>query len=492
MKKTGCFEKAAALAAAMLIYGASTVSAADLTIQQAVDMALEQNTSLKITEKGEDTAKAKLKSARGSNSFNVSASGSLTDSKADDSQAIENGATSLNVSVPLYSGGKNQANIKSAEIGVDAAKLTTQRAREDLRLQVIKAYYNVLESKKTVQIDQESVDRYKAHLTNMEQLYSAGSKARLDVLRSSVELTNARQTLIKAKNDYEVNVVTLKNLLRMDQSEALNLTEDFTYTPFFAKMDACVAYAFDNRKDYLVDHYHVKQSELAVTMAQSGYLPTLSLNAGVSYDQRFHPNHNSDHSRSVGLKASWNIFDSGVTEAAVDKAKTDLEVAELTLKRDKEDIDLNVRQQYYNMREAQRRLVATQSAVKEAEEDYYITNEKYRAGQGIMLDILDAQVALSTAQLNYISAEYDYARYKAAVENAVGLDIDESSDIIDPAATAAAKERWGSHPIPPDAPVSRDYRRARSVVDDEAEAEEKEAVEAAKEAAENRREHEVR
>ena len=93
MKKTGCFEKAAALAAAMLIYGASTVSAADLTIQQAVDMALEQNTSLKITEKGEDTAKAKLKSARGSNSFNVSASGSLTDSKADDSQAIENGAS---------------------------------------------------------------------------------------------------------------------------------------------------------------------------------------------------------------------------------------------------------------------------------------------------------------------------------------------------------------------------------------------------------------
>jgi outer membrane protein TolC len=153
------------------------------------------------------------------------------------------------------------------------------------------------------------------------------------------------------------------------------------------------------------------------------------------------------------------------------------------VKKDKEDIDLNVRQQYYNMREAQRRLIATQSAVKEAEEDYYITNEKYRAGQGIMLDILDAQVALSTAQLNYISAEYDYARYKAAVENAVGLDIGQSPNVIDPNAAAEAKKRFGDRPIPTDAPVSRDYLHARSVVDDDRVPEEIEAAAAAAKAA---------
>lgn len=483
MKKTGRFRKAAALAAVMLLCGAATASAADLTIQEAVDMALEQNISLKIKEKGEDTAKANLKSARGTNSFSVSAGASLTDTKTNDVETIRNGSTSLSVSLPLYSGGKNQANIKSAEIGMDVARLQTLREREDLRLKVIKAYYDVLESKRVVEIDQESVDRYKAHLTNMEQLYSAGSKARLDVLRSSVELTNARQTLIKAKNTYEVNVVTLKNLLRMDQSEPLNLTEDFRFTPFFPKMDACVSYAFANRKDLIVDTYKLKQQELAVTVAQAGYLPTLTLNAGVSGDHRFTQGHGNDHSRTIGLRANWNIFDSGVTEAAVDKAKTNYEIAELQVKKDKEDIDLNVRQQYYNMREAQRRLIATQSAVKEAEEDYYITNEKYRAGQGIMLDILDAQVALSTAQLNYISAEYDYARYKAAVENAVGLDIGQSPNVIDPNAAAEAKKRFGDRPVPTDAPVSRDYLHARSVVDDDRVPEEIEAAAAAAKAA---------
>ena len=84
-------------------------------------------------------------------------------------------------------------------------------------------------------------------------------------------------------------------------------------------------------------------------------------------------------------------------------------------------MDLAVRQAYYNMREAEKRFNSTQDAVTQAKEDYFIASEKYKAGEGLMLDIIDAQLALSTAELNYISAQYDYARYKAAVENAMGM-----------------------------------------------------------------------
>ena len=58
---------------------------------------------------------------------------------------------------------------------------------------------------------------------------------------------------------------------------------------------------------------------------------------------------------------------------------------------------------------------------KQAKEDYMIARERYRAGEGMMLDIIDAQLALSTAELNAISAQYDYARNKAALENAIGI-----------------------------------------------------------------------
>lgn len=64
----------------------------------------------------------------------------------------------------------------------------------------------------------------------------------------------------------------------------------------------------------------------------------------------------------------------------------------------------------------------TQVAIAKAEEDYFIAKEKYKTGEGIILDILDAQLALATAKNNYINAQYDYAVNKAKLENAMGLD----------------------------------------------------------------------
>ena len=88
-------------------------------------------------------------------------------------------------------------------------------------------------------------------------------------------------------------------------------------------------------------------------------------------------------------------------------------------------MDLALRTAYYNMREAEKRFGSTSDAVQQAEEDYYIAKEKYRAGEGLMLDIIDAQLALSTAKLNHISAQYDYARSKAEVENIMVLGLTE-------------------------------------------------------------------
>ena len=78
------------------------------------------------------------------------------------------------------------------------------------------------------------------------------------------------------------------------------------------------------------------------------------------------------------------------------------------------------------MREAEQRFTVTGDAVRQAHEDYHIANERYRAGEGILLDIIDAQTALSAAETNAISARYDYARYRAQVENIMGTALTDS------------------------------------------------------------------
>ena len=147
----------------VFLYGGSIGEAAALSIQEAVDLALAQNTSLRITEKGEETAKANLKSARGANSFDLGLNGSLTDGRTNNEDRQDNGSLTLRAGLPLYTGGRNQANIESAEIGVDAARLKTERAREDLRLSVIQAYYNVLEAQKKIEIEDGLVVQSHCH-----------------------------------------------------------------------------------------------------------------------------------------------------------------------------------------------------------------------------------------------------------------------------------------------------------------------------------------
>ena len=89
-------------------------------------------------------------------------------------------------------------------------------------------------------------------------------------------------------------------------------------------------------------------------------------------------------------------------------------------------MDYDIRAAYFSMKEAENRLNSTQDAVDKAKEDYFIAREKYRAGEGIMLDVIDAQLALSKAEMNHISAQYDFARGKAQVENAMGQSLTES------------------------------------------------------------------
>ena len=415
-----------ALALTMMMGGffpSAAGSCAELSLDEAIEMALAQNTALKVTKKGEDTAEAKVRQAKGSNGVSASLSDNLTTRKVEGASGTNTNNLSLSGSLPIYTGGKNQASIKSSEIGVDTARLATERGQENLKFSVIKAYYDALEAKKTIEVDQESVDNYQAHLTNVQQLYSAGSKAKIDVLRSSVELSNARQTLIKAQNSYEVKLANLRNYLNMDRDEPLTLTTDFFFECFDTPMSEAIAYAYGNRKDLQADAYVVEQRELDIKAAKAGFLPTVSLSVGAGQENAFGSSSSSSNNVSAGLGVSWNIFDSGVTKAKVDEAKIARDVARLNLQKDQETADLTLRTAYYNMREAERRLDSTGDAVGQAEEDYYIAKEKYRAGEGLMLDIIDAQLALSTAQLNHISAQYDYARYKAEVENAMGISL---------------------------------------------------------------------
>ena len=415
---------------ALLTISSPLASARDLSLDEAIAMALTNNTELRITQKGEDKAEASLREQKANKRVKVTAGMSPRIGKSTDSARSMSMGLGFTATYNIYDGGKHNLNLESKEIGVRSAVLTTQRQREKLKLDVIKAYYDAIEARETKAVRLETVNKYKAHLKDTSDLYGAGSKAKIDLLRADVELTNAEENLITAANSYEIALTNLRNYINIDRNEPLNLTDKFVVTPFKTQMSDCLTAAFQNRKDLMVARYNLDQKELAVKSAKAAYLPTLDASVGVDpINATFEPDSKRTSSWDASLSAKWTVLDGGLIKAQVDNAIAERDEAKLNLEKQEEAVDLALRQAYMNMREAEERLATTKTNVKKAEEESFIEFEKYRAGAGTMLEVVDAEEALTRAKLNLILAEADYVKYQAEVENAMGIGLTDEEQI---------------------------------------------------------------
>ena len=267
-------------------------------------------------------------------------------SKARDEDARTSNALSVSARLPLYSGGANEANIAAGELGARAARFTTERAREDLKYEVTAAYWDAVEASKKIEVQRDTVNKYDAHLKNVTALYEAGAQAKIDVLRSSVELSNARQELVRAENTYAVSLATLRNLLNIDRTEELTLTTEVAYQPFDTSVDNCISYAHRSRLDLIAARAKLRQRELAVESARAGKRPSVNLTLGTGLSSQFQPRHDTSTDVSASVGVSWNIFDSGVTRGAIEEAEAERDIALLNVKKEEESIDLNLRKAY--------------------------------------------------------------------------------------------------------------------------------------------------
>ena len=387
-------------------------------MQDAVQTALTNNPNLQRTAQSIRVAEESLKSARGRKGVSVSASGRANISKTEGVDESESLSTGLSASLPLYSGNRLEAAIKSAELGIDISKLEFSQAQDDLIHKVVTAYVNALENLATSQVDFDTEKNLAEHEKMIAAQYDAGAKAKIDLLRAQVETSNALQNAARSHAAYEVALINLAALMSTDSIVSLTV-EDFETHLALDEIEKYLSEADENRLDLQADALRIEQGELNVTSAKSGWLPELSASVGTNLNGHSREWHFTPDA-SAGVSASWNIFDSGVTRAAVESAKTEVERLKLAMDSDLDSVHESVITAHKNLRIALLRLTTTKKAVELAEEERYIATERYNAGEGILLDILDAEVALSTAKKNNVSARYDVMRYSFDLAHAVG------------------------------------------------------------------------
>lgn len=428
-KNNRFYKKLTALVATGLLTAAvsGTAFASDtvqLDLHDSVQMALENNRTIRQALTDVDTAKWSLSSAR--RTMGPTLNWAATALRNDDQKSNILGnqyGHELQVGMPLYNGSV-KGKIKQARYGLNAQDLTLEQTKQTIRYTATAAYYQILQDRNLIDVEQESVNTLQEHLDNVNAQYRVGTVAKSDVLASQVQLANAQQALVSAQNNYDIAVSSLNNIIGLPTDTVLDIRDKLKYTKYDLTQDDCTNYALDNRADGAAARYAVKVAEAGVDTAKAGYQPTVNAVASktIAGDREFRKN--QAESWKAGLQASWDVFDNGLTQASVNSANMALAKAKEAAAQTDDQIRLDVRTAYLGLQAAEKNIQTTSVAVTRAEEDYKIAQVRYSAGVGTNLDVMDANEKLTTARTNYYTALYNYNTSKAALDKAMGIPVD--------------------------------------------------------------------
>lgn len=420
---TGYLKKQASLfAAGVLLLHNSLVLAAptQLTLEESIKLALSNNPAVQISAADKEKSLWGVNDAKSGRYPTVSLSSGYSANDRSADLLSEDLNNSLRLNWQIYNGGRVENQIEQAKLGLVSADLGMEKTKQQLKLDTATGYYSILQAGNMVAVGRETVDNFKEHRKVVQAKYEAGVVAKSDMLRSEVELANAEQNLIKYENQYDLAVFNLITLMNINADIGLELVDELQYVASDRTLEESLQLARTNRPDIAQANAAARSASYGVAQAESGKLPSVAFSASTGWDNKLLPNGDN---WSVGLSASWNVFDASSTKAKIKQAESSREKAVLQVEQVTDSAEQEVRQSYLGMKEAEKRLAAVSTAVAKANEDLYIANEKYKAGVGTNLDVIDAQLALTQAKTNHIQALYDYNVNRARLDKAVGTQV---------------------------------------------------------------------
>ncbi len=403
----------------LLLGSVAQAAPVELTLDEAVALALKNNSKIKLAEADKKeydwnlTGKLGLKGPQ----ISYTHTDRWKDLRGD--STTKTFSNTLGLDLTLYSGGKLEAQIEQARFNQKKYTLGVAKSQQEVKYDATKAYYDVLDKSNTVAYSLESVERYKTHLKNTTAQYEVGVVAKSDMLATQVSLADAEQALIKAQNGYSVSLATLNNVLGLPHYTEIKVRDNLTYTKRSLTLDESLSRAFTNNLSIAQSGLDIKTAEEGYKVARAGYLPTLKVGLSNSWESPDFPGAKNSV-LSAGATLSWSVFDSGITKASVKVAETDMERKREKDRETKDSIALKTREYFLNMEAAEKNIATSKIAVERAEEDYKIYEVRYAAGVGTNYDVMKAHEDLTKAKTNYYTALYNFNLAKAQLDQVMG------------------------------------------------------------------------
>src|SRR5438309_717195 len=315
-------------------------------------------------------------------------------------------------------------------------------------------FYQVIVNRELIVVQEESVNLLESQLKDQQNRFEAGTVPRFNVLQAQVQLYNQIPQLIAARNSYRISVLQLAKTLGLDFNPArgnaapLRAVGHITYIPRKIDLLAAIEEGKRNRPFLKQARANVLNAIEQVHVAIGSWLPTVNTNGGGEWLSSEFNSSFGDVSKGwlTTVTGSWPIWDSGMAWGKIKQQRALLSESEITYDDDVRQVELEIQQAVSNLAQNQESIQATEKNLETAAEAVRLAKARLDAGAGTQLDVLNAQVQLTTAQSTNLQALFGYNSSLAELNRVTGMQstYTEQFDSIAPHATKRSTYHTGS------------------------------------------------
>lgn len=427
----------------LLVFGLVTqAQTKKWTLEECVRYALQNNISIKQTALDSESAAIDKKGAIGnflpsvnanaSHSWNVGLNQNITTGLLQN-QTTQYTSAGASVGVDIYKGLQNQNKLRRANLSVVAAKYQLLKMQEDVSLNVANAFLQVLFSKENLKVQQQQLGINEQQLKRSQELVSAGTIPRGDLLEIIATVASDNQKIVSAENALLISKLSLVQLLQLPDFENFDVLDDTTAKDennILAQTPTAIYdKAKENRTELKIAKTNLEIAMKDLAIAKGGFQPTLqgfyNFNSRVSYadvplfssngtligTQSAPPfwNQFSDNKgQSFGAQLSIPIFNGFSIRNNVERSKVSLEKSKIAVQQQEVDLQRNVYTAFTDAKGALNTYESSLVALEARQSAYDYGKEKYAVGLMNSFEFNQAQTLLTNAQSEVLRTKYDY------------------------------------------------------------------------------------
>ena len=336
----------------------------------------------------------------------------------------DNYGFNITLEQPIFTGLALITNYELAQLGVDLSKIKYEQEQLQLALRVKETYYTLLGTEQLKRVAEQTVAQITDNVRIAQNFFQVGLIPLNDLLKSEVELAEARQRLVRTENLVLVAQSQLSTLMHLPLEQRITIEDLQNYEPFEKKLSACRQEALESRPEVREVKTQLEIAQKNIQLARSEYYPQVFLQSRYKKEGDTPNVSGSDFTYADNFEISagvrWNFWEWGRTHYLVQEKIKEREQVKAAFTQVLDSVQLEVQESYITLKELEKNIEVARKAIEQAEENFRISEVRFREQVATTLELFDAQTLLTQAKVNYYRALYGYQIALAKLQKAMG------------------------------------------------------------------------